>query len=440
MIDAEAARNGKSLELIFAETSNGTPDQPSQSGFLALAHAGRDVWNTWRQSWPMPEGHSIAWPFVDFSNCHFDEELDFNGFEFGDFANFRGATFAKKVDFRNTVFGDTADFMGVSFQEQAQFENAKFGADAQFEGAQFAFGASFSKAQFDRHASFFGAQFGDDSEFDGASFGEDAQFDGCNWAVLKLRYEAQYLRRKQWAEDQEMSPHTFESLSFRGCTFQGEVNFSNREFLGQATWEPLEGVSTTFHRVPKFHNCKLHQDTSFDGAKFPAATGSESAARAYRTMKLASAQQQATREEQRFFKLEMAEEHRSVEAPRRWLYAAYALFSDYGFSTWRPSILLLASLLFAWGSYGWLAGYSVCVPFLSSCAPAREWFEFGLVNAFPLPGLDKYAEGLRSVLFPPHLHPAAQVLVTTVVIVQKTLSLLAFFLIGLALRNLFKMK
>ncbi len=440
MTEANGYRTGESEALVFANPDNGTPDQPSQSGFLALARAGKTVWNAWRRSWPTTEGQSTAWPLVDFSNCHLDEDMDFSGFEFGDLANFRGATFTKKADFSNAVFGDAADFVGVSFQEQVQFDEARFGADAQFEGAQFAFGASFPGARFGSQASFFGAQFGDDSDFDGASFGDGARFDGCNWAVLRLRYEEKYQQRQAWAQSQEMSPHAFGSLSFRGCTFQGEVDFSNREFLESASWGRLEGVPTTFQRVPKFHNCKLHQDTSFDGARFPAATGNEAAARAYRTLKLAFAQQQATRDEQRFFRLEMAQEHHSVEGPRRWLYSAYAFLSDYGFSVGRPAGLLLGTLVLAWLGYGWLAGYSACIPLWSSCAPSREWFEFGLLNAFPLPGLDKYAEGLRSTLFPAHLHPLAQVLVTVVVIAQKAFSLVAFFLMGLALRNLFKMK
>lgn len=440
MTEIEVIRTNRSLEQIFANSENGSSEEPTKLGFLALARAGKEVWNTWRKEWPMPEGHSVAWPLVDFGNHQFNEETDFSGYEFGDFANFQGTTFVKKVDFTGAIFGSATNFVGASFQESVQFYQARFGSDAQFEAVQFAFGAGFSEAHFEGAVSFFGAQFGDDSDFDGVTFAGDVQFEGCNWAVLRLRYEESYLSRKKWAEGQQMSPSVFESLSFRGCTFLGEANYSNREFRGPATWESMDGRSTIFCKAPKFHNCKLHQDTSFEGAKFPVATGSENAARAYRTLKLASAQQQATREEQRFFKLEMAEEHLSLKEPRRWLYSAYAVTSDYGFSTGRPLALLVFTLLLSWLVYGLLAGYVICIPAVSTCAVSREWFEFGLVNAFPLPGLDKYAESLRVELFPRNLYPLAQVLVTVTVIVQKAISLLAFFLIGLAVRNLFKMK
>ena len=56
---------------------------------------------------------------------------------------------------------------------------------------------------------------------------------------------------------------------------------------------------------PLFHNAKLHQDTSFAGVVWPKARASDAAARAYRTLKLAFAQQQATRQEQLFFRKEM---------------------------------------------------------------------------------------------------------------------------------------
>lgn len=92
---------------------------------------------------------------------------------------------------------------------------------------------------------------------------------------------------------------------------------------------------------PKFHGCELHQDTSFEGAEFPKPTGSEEAARAFRTLKLAFSKQQAIREEQRFFKLEMEEETLRETGLKRQLFVTYKYFSDYGFSITRPFTLLI---------------------------------------------------------------------------------------------------
>ena len=57
---------------------------------------------------------------------------------------------------------------------------------------------------------------------------------------------------------------------------------------------------------------------------------------AYRTLKLAFNKQQAVREEQRFFRLEMEEETLRETGIKRWLFRAYKTFSDYGFSVTRP--------------------------------------------------------------------------------------------------------
>jgi hypothetical protein len=57
------------------------------------------------------------------------------------------------------------------------------------------------------------------------------------------------------------------------------------------------------------------------------------------------------------------------------------------------------TLLAALVGYGLLAEYSICLPYLSNCSLSKDWLEFGLINAVPLPGLDKYAEDIRAKLF-----------------------------------------
>lgn len=188
-----------------------------------------------------------------------------------------------------------------------------------------------------------------------------------------------------------------------------------------------------------FHNCKLHQDTSFDKAIFPEPSGSNEAARAYRTLKLAFSQQQATREEQRFFRLEMAEEAASTSLSNRCMFLIYQWISDFGFSLWRPTLLLVGTLLIFLLFYNGLAGYTLCLPWHASCEIKYDLIEFGILQTLPLPGLDKWGDDLRLLsLFPKEGLVAVMVAVS--IILHKAISLLALFLIGLALRNLFKMK
>ena len=48
---------------VFAdrEDKRGTPVAPTQHGFLALAFAGKDVWNAWRAAYPKKEVDSATW-------------------------------------------------------------------------------------------------------------------------------------------------------------------------------------------------------------------------------------------------------------------------------------------------------------------------------------------------------------------------------------------
>jgi len=57
-----------------------------------------------------------------------------------------------------------------------------------------------------------------------------------------------------------------------------------------------------------------------------------------------------------------------------------------------------------------------------------------------LPGLDKWSDSLRQCLFPTASGAWQGIMLAGILMLHKAFSLLAFFLMGLALRNLFKMK
>jgi hypothetical protein len=134
----------------------------------------------------------------------------------------------------------------------------------------------------------------------------------------------------------------------------------------------------------------------------------------------------------------MAEEAARATGAQRFLYKAYALCSDYGFSVSRPLILLGISLLGFAGIYGGLSWVNHCYPNQAACQLSSAWAEFSLIQALPLPGLDKWSDTLRGQLFP--LNGWISIGVTLAVVCHKTISIAALFLAGLALRNLFKLK
>ncbi|WP_372658028.1 pentapeptide repeat-containing protein, partial [Hydrogenophaga sp.] len=321
--------------------------------------------------------------FADFSNYDLTGlDVDFSGFVFGEDAVFSVCQFGRRARFERSVLDSGANFSGARFEGGLNFEGASFGdfvrfddievgGPAQFEAAQFGHDCRFSNAIFSDSVSFQGAVFGVVAgfsgacflgvlHFDGAIFGGSADFENTVFGdevvmrattfggrdkfscgagyVSPASVDAALKRAGEPAGRKALQRGSFQRVDFSGAIFQGAVDFTGRRFLGETNFgrmqqrctfqrtvadglqnETIERRSTVFVHAPSFHECKLHQNTSFEGASFPVAQGREAAARAYRTLKLAFAQQQATREEQRFFRLEMAEEALMALPLRAWL-------------------------------------------------------------------------------------------------------------------------
>jgi len=264
-------------------------------------------------------------------------------------------------------------------------------------------GVSLDKTYITPCVDFNNCNFGRTSKFAGAKFGNFAMFSG---AIFKNTAE------------------------FVSAEFQGDVLFQDCLFQSGADFE-----RAIFYGVPNFHGCTLHQNTSFDKAQF-LAPPSAHAARAYRTLKLAFAQQHAFHEEQRFFKLEMKAEAGIAEYPKKLMYQLYETLSDYGSSLLRPVLFWILCLLIFAFSYGLLTGATFSLNNIDTQVTV-QWIKFSVLNAVPLPGLADTLGLLRKELFP---DATTEMKVIILEILHKTFSLLAFFLIGLALRNLFKMK
>jgi uncharacterized protein YjbI with pentapeptide repeats len=426
----------------------------------------------------------------------------------------------KEVNFSNAQFAAGTRFEGV-ISRGVGFDDALFGQWCNFEKidgsislrrAKFSEGVSFSEFRF-KHANFTGAKFGSDLVFRQGTFERDVDFSGCvfgsktrfiniNFEGAALFYPSYWNLEEQSDVDAYLKVPIFHrhlairdeietgQMYFFGTSFAGRAVFSERRFSGALHFGPLRndliildervierhpdckyhendlivaeaGKETRFSVVPEFFDCDISQDTSFEGASFPVAQGREEAARAYRTLKVAFAQQQATREEQRFFRLEMAEEAlmalplrawlttwwqkrrlaqvQQVEMlPPRFLYRLYAGLSHFGFSIARPLWLLAAALLLALVAYGVQAGLRLCSPFGGdACNMTGPLIQFGFAHA--LPGFEKLAEPASKVLFGEHGEKLGVWTVLTLLL-HKLVSVMALFLAGLGLRNLFKMK
>ena len=476
---------------VFQDPKNGLPYDITRAGCLALASLGAISWNAWRMAFPTiggksNHGYGVSSEyanFADFRDHIFEEAVNFSNFDFGANAVFENAEFKRGVNFSRSKFGEDASFELVKFFGEARFQNVRFEDGARFTCAKFDHLAFFSHAQFGGCIDFTGAKFSGQTNFDKVLFGKKLIFDqsifdcghvdfsGASWEDFFSPYPSEEVEDiKLWAMRRGLHPGKINSASFGGTQFNGTANFSGFEFVGETrfsksstvgtllwterdvdghwkldvdgcikktSFELKLGIPLVFGAPPIFHNCKFNQDISFDGAEFPRATGFESSIRAYRTLKLAFAQQQAAREEQLFFRLEMAEEAKHASWRQRYLYKAYYFLSDYGFSLWRPLALLLLVCFISASLYGKFANLTLCLPTQGACSISRAWAEFSLLQALPLPGLDKLSESSRVELF---ANSDVGLGVTFITLFHKALSLLALFLTGLALRNLFKMK
>jgi len=416
---------------------------------------------------------------ANFEKSHFGDRTTFARAKFFGYVTFSNSIFGADIQFSAAKFEGFSNFSRCQFGHFADFDEAKFGPIADFSAAIFR-SVSFILSRFDRMAKFSGAMFGS-ADFERAEIGAFSSFSGETWDKLRSSFldEAYFAKHQGEAKSYGLDPNAFGGLIFRGVKFSENVDFSEREFRGildfgeskrkgesqssprgsakkipscddkgRLIFDQDENIvfeerkfssgieRTKFISAPLFFGSKLTANTNFSGAIFPTASGNEKAANAYRVLKSAFAQQQAMREEQRFYRLEMAEEAAGEMGHRRWLYRIYQLISNFGFSLWRPVALLVATYLVSLVLYGMLAGLHVCVPWRMPCSLNADLIQFGLLQALPLPGFDKTIELLRLGLF----SGANGLLLTLVVAAQKILSLLALFLIGLALRNLFKMK
>ncbi len=324
---------------------------------LAAEHAQTSL-GTARDTNPQTTAHSVGQVPVSTSGSEimsaeeFGQWAKFDRATFNGSVRFFGTQFSFNASFHRAHFSHDAGFVGAQFKEGLSFDDARFCEDASFVAAQFGSNAIFVATKFEKAVDFNGAQFGDGLRFDGAKFGDVAKFNA--WS--KQRVEGYWrssmdaapaASRMKFAAEFELRSDAFKSVSFAGAEFLSDVTFQNREFLATTNFGPVIpnkevghfrsrvqtilpcGKRSRFSGVPTFHGCKLHQDTSFDQAQFLSRSSPE-AARAYRTLKLAMAQQQAIREEQTFFRLEMLTEAELQTSTRRRLFKSYENLADYG--------------------------------------------------------------------------------------------------------------
>jgi uncharacterized protein YjbI with pentapeptide repeats len=398
--------------------------------------------NASSQCTQLPNGSST----VKFVDVQFDDPVSFEGFFFPDcsfehtvfsrgvHARFNNATFMRLVSFKNANFYDEEhfnsinllagrfssapdpemDFSGATFHRQAFFEHAKFAGKVLFTN-RVTFG---SVAAIDSDGIWFrGARFSRDSDFTGAIFNYPASFDKTFFQWPK--FNSTTFMRDVWFDDAVFSGETH----FGNTIFKKSSSFVNAKMNGETSFE-----GATFEREPpRFLGAKLHQGTVWPNPKqLPKPKNAEEAGRfidAYACLKLEMDRLKKHEDELDFFALEL-QSGRVELSPSGWGLPIwlYGLFSGYGRSYWRPLVALFYLALI--GTLAFLTSNSLS----AGQSPGLSWAN--TFNVF----------GFRKDFFDPKVIADLPGWLDVVGAVQTILGTVLLFLIGLGIRNKFRMK
>ncbi|MDP3555395.1 pentapeptide repeat-containing protein [Methylocystis sp.] len=327
---------------------------------------------------------------VDFKNVCFSDAVDLGGFIFPRIVNFDGAEFGKNVRFNRALFADDANFLNSTFASGADFQGTKFSRAGNFRGATFYGSADFETAMFCGGAYFDGATFLNDIFFQGAVFESETYF-----------FEAKFQKSVPDFRDAKLR----EATEWHDATWPDPPHDADGAYWQLYTYERLKA---------EMERLKKHEDEQFFFAK---------ELRARRALLWFTALNKAPRTAGAYRKPWAFSKR--INAGFRWLLnRSYYFFSGYGLSIGRPLVALGALL----------------------CVGAVIFATTNSLHDGPLrPGeaLELSATNLISFLpYKPdnwltaHLSKNAKWVRNA----QSFFGLVLLFLLGLALRNRFRMK
>lgn len=319
--------------------------------------------------------------------------------------SFRGFHFFAPTDFSGTRFQVKPVFDEATFAEFAYFNNAEFEEVASFIGTQFSMRADFEEAQFHRLATFHNAVFSGVANFRNTKFAEKAHF-----------------QRTQFDEE----------AIFQGAKFSKHPDFVNAQFASKTVF-----VGAIFEtRVPDFRGAKLHEATEWsDTITWPDPKGDGNLQQniyAYERLRQEMERLKKPDDEQSFVRKEFRAKRglAGTWSGERFLNFCYQTLSNYGNSIARP--LFALALLFLVGIPVFIvppvAGTEATIFHAASVAASVSFAN--MMSIFP---------GVRKIMLTDHtvaLSGAAKLFA----VAQFIIGALLLFLLGLALRNRFRLK
>ncbi len=340
---------------------------------------------------------------------------------FQGYAYFLHAAFQRGAYFVHAAFQGGAYFLHVAFQEYAYFEHAAFQGDADFEHAAFQGNADFQHAAFQGYAYFGHAAFQGNADFQHAAFQRFADFEHAAFQGFA------YFNGSTTREDTAKFRPFAGFVNFDNVTFSGSTDFTNREFLDKTNFNNAKFLT----RAPVFADTTLHEGTTWHDVQWPGTPDDPIAARdmadSYSHLRRRSNAIQDHEAELDFYGRELRAKRAAVGGATGLLISLYEWSCGFGASVGLPLV--------------WLFG-------LWASGPPFSRALLRLEGAAEIDGLTLYGFSLASVggFFGMRKEFFAEFmkdLPGTVLALSGAQSLLGavfVFLLGLSLRNRFRIK
>ncbi|MDF2368006.1 pentapeptide repeat-containing protein [Sneathiella sp.] len=426
---------------------------------LALARQGKEVWNRWAE-----ENPGVG---IDFSGLNFTtQRISFAEFIFPGFADFSFTTF-KFNDFSSTEFsGGYANFFGAKFaSEDANFFKAEFsGGNVDFRGAEVNGGvANFFQAKFSGgYANFQSAKFkGGSADFREAKFSKGRViFDGVEFSGGHADFRGVefiggdvFFRHVSFSGGNVYFSRSIFSkgnVSFHATVFSKITSFASTklkyksDFTAVVFEGPIDLDSSYFAQVPDFRRSKLSAHFTLHDMKVDYSTrtkkvwgvfskaATDSDADKFRRLKELAVQSRDHEREQDFFAKELKAK-RYYETTGLSLIPSYLYewTSDFGRSLWRPALCLGLT----WLIFGLMYGVNGLPYATSVLDPLWNGLKLSLATLVPFAAISRTAMlESREALFRSDVNH----LLDFAMVVEGVLAVIFIFLIGLALRNRFR--
>lgn len=291
---------------------------------------------------------------------------------------------------------DRINLDATYFKTNVDFRQFYFPAWTRFNAATFSEYADFQTATFSKYANFTSAMFSGNANFDTATFNKTAYF--------------------------------------KTAVFCGNPNFSNGKFLSRTIFSQARFTKA----VPKFYQCTVHEDTSFTTLKdhWPAITtdNADDSKRAYIRLRQIMNGLQKRDDEHFFFRQEMRCKAELEGGFYKILSGCFRAVSDYGHSVGRPVgwlfglVVACAVIYFA---YGVADAQARLHPL--SITGAFSALGQSIANSFSFFGFQRLYYGTEFVKDLPF---GLRIMSGF----QTVLSFILIFLLGLGLRNRFRLR